>query len=261
MPIRHIASRENPHYKSLKKLAGSARERRKSGLTLLDGVHLAKAWTAAGWGVEEYLVSDRSAEHGEIAGFLQSRDDAPVTVLADALFGDLSPVETPTGLLTCVRARSISGTPANDQDTVVLDGVQDPGNLGSILRSAAAAGCRQAVLSSDCAHPWSPKTLRAGMGAQFVLDIFETDDLPSFLRDFRGTSVVTTLSGEVDLFAAKFYPPVAWIFGHEGRGVRPEVVSASHLQVTIPMPGRIESLNVVAAASICFFESLRRRRQ
>lgn len=260
MPIRHIASRENPHYKSLKKLAGSARERRKSGLTLLDGVHLAKAWEAAGWSVEEYLVSDGGTQNGEIAEFLQSRPGASVTVFNDALFGDLSPVDTPTGLLSCVHARNVSGAPANDQDTVVLDGVQDPGNVGSLLRSAAAAGYRQAVLSSDCAHAWSPKTLRAGMGAQFVMDIFESVDLLDFLGDFRGTSVVTTLTGQNDLFNSIFFPPLAWIFGHEGKGARPEVIAASKLQVTIPMPGKIESLNVVAAASICFFESVRRRR-
>lgn len=259
--MRHIASRDNPHFKALKRLAGSARERRKSGLTLLDGIHLAKAWAAAALPIEEYLVSERAVGVGEIGEFLAERNGERVTVLADNLFLELSPVESPTGLLTCVQAQAASGVPANDQDTVILDGVQDPGNVGAILRSAAAAGFRQAVLSAECADAWSPKTLRAGMGAQFVLTVFEGVDLVAFLKGFRGTSMATELGAPTDLFDAVIHPPVAWIFGHEGAGVRAEVANASHLRVAIPMPGKIESLNVVAAASICFFETVRRRRR
>lgn len=257
--MRHIASRDNPHFKALKKLAGSARERRKSGLTLLDGVHLAKAWAATGQPVEEYLVSEAATAQGEIADFLASHPQDSITVLADKLFADLSPVDTPTGLLTCVHAQPPSGLPAADENTVVLDGVQDPGNVGSILRSAAAAGFKQAVLSADCAQPWSPKSLRAGMGAQFVLRIYEGVVLESFLADFRGTTAATLLDGEKDLYTAAVFPPVAWVFGHEGEGIRPLVAAATRLRVRIPMPGPMESLNVAAAAALCLFETVRRR--
>lgn len=259
MPTRHIASRENPHYKALKKLAGSARERRKCGLTLLDGVHLAKAWGETGRPVEEYLVSETAAGQGEIADYLATCQQASITLLTDKLFADLSPVDTPTGLLTCVQARPPTGLPAENEDTVVLDGVQDPGNVGSILRSAAAAGFKQAVLSADCAHPWSPKSLRAGMGAQFVLRIYEGVVLESFLADFRGTTAATLLDGEKDLYSAAVFPPVAWVFGHEGEGIRPPVAAATRLRVRIPMPGPMESLNVAAAAALCLFETVRRR--
>ena len=257
--MRHIASRDNPHFKALRKLASSGRERRKSGMTLLDGVHLALAWEAAGHPVLEYLVSERAATEGEIAAFVGSRASARVTVLADALFAELSPVDTPTGLLACVHAIVDSGAPASDVDTVVLDGVQDPGNVGSILRTAAAAGFRQAVLSADCAQAWSPKTLRAGMGAQFVIRVHEGVALESFLADFRGTTAATLLDGDKDLYSASLFPPVAWVFGHEGEGIRPSVAAATRVHVRIPMPGAMESLNVAAASALCLFETVRRR--
>lgn len=256
--MKRIASRENPHYKALSRLAHSARERRRTGLALLDGVHLALAWEAARGAPRELIASDDGVSRPEIAAYLGARAGIPTTVFADALFAELSPVETPSGLLVVVETPAAPGLLREDRDSVLLDGVQDPGNFGSILRSAAAAGFRQIVASGDCTQAWSPRTLRAGMGAHFSLDIHEGADLHGFVSTYRGCSVVADAHGAADLFAAPLTSPIAWIFGSEGQGVRSELAAAARLRVRIPMPGGSESLNVAAAAAVCLFESVRR---
>ena len=137
--------------------------------------------------------------------------------------------------------------------------MQDPGNLGTVLRTAAAAGIGQALLSPGCAAAWSPKVLRAGQGAHFALAIHEEADLAAFMADYRGMTAATCLDGATSLYEARWTGPLAWIFGAEGQGVRPELVAAAQLRIKIPMPGAVESLNVGAAAAVCLFEAVRRR--
>lgn len=261
--MRQIQSADNPHYRALKKLCQSSRERRKTGLAVLDGMHLIAAYTARFGPVTEVVVSDSGSQKPEIAAYLNDHGrDAHLTVLADRLLVDLGLVETPSGILAVVSQPKISGAPELAVDCVVLDGVQDPGNLGSILRSAAAAGVRQVVLSPDCAQAWAPKTLRAGQGAHFLVDIHESQDLQAFLIAYRGTVAVTALGAageQCSLFDAPLRGLTAWVFGSEGLGVRPEVLALAGLRVQIPMPGGMESLNVAAAAAICLFETLRQR--
>ena len=258
--MRRIVSRENAHYKALKRLCGSGRERRRSGRVVLDGMHLIEAYGRHCAIPDEVLVSDSGACRGEIAAYLNGGSAATtITLLADSLFDDLAVVDTPSGIMAIVARPSPAPGLDFDADTVVLDGVQDPGNVGSILRSAAAAGFRQALLSADCADGWSPKTLRAAMGAHFQLAIHESSDLPAFLAAYRGQSVATLVDAATDLYAARIEGSVAWIFGSEGQGVRPLVAAATGLHLRIPMAEECESLNVAAAAAICLFETFRRR--
>ncbi|HCZ16418.1 MAG TPA: RNA methyltransferase [Candidatus Accumulibacter sp.] len=258
--MKRITSRENPHYKALQRLCQSGRERRKSGRVLLDGLHLIEAYSQH-YGVPgELVVSDSGACRPETARYLEGLVAATtVTCFADALFGDLAVVDAPSGIMAIVGQPQPACGLDCDADAVLLDGVQDPGNLGSILRSAAAAGFRQVVLAVDCAQAWSPKTLRAAMGAHFQLDIHEHGDLARFLAAYRGQSVATVPGGSSSLYSADLGQPLAWVFGSEGLGVRPDVVAATQLQLRIPMPGASESLNVAAAAAICLFETVRRR--
>ncbi|MBA3996312.1 MAG: RNA methyltransferase [Candidatus Accumulibacter sp.] len=263
--MRHIASRDNPHFKALRKLCQSGRERRKTGLVLLDGMHLIEAYAAhCGWPAE-IVVSESGTRREEIAAFLARGADGENpppgtrTLLADALFAELAAVDTPSGIMAVAAQPKPARAPDMKADAVLLDGVQDPGNVGSILRSAAAAGVRQVLLAGDCAHAWSPKTLRAAMGAHFLLDIHENADLGTFLDGYGGQGAVTALDAATSLYAADLRRPVAWVFGSEGQGVRPEVAAVARLRVRIPMPGATESLNVAAAAAVCLFETLRQR--
>ncbi len=257
--MKHIASRENPHFKAIRKLCLSGRERRKSGRVLLDGMHLVESYLHRFSEPEEILVSEHGVKQPEIAAFLeQISGGSAVTVFSDALFAELAVVETPSGIMAVIKAPLCARGIDQDADAIVLDGVQDPGNLGSILRTAAAAGFRQILLSSDCAQAWSPKSLRAAMGAHFQLDIHENCDLPAFLGGYRGQALLTALDASVGLYSVGLGDKVAWVFGNEGQGVRDEVAQVVQLKVRIPMPGGTESLNV-AAAAICLFETVRQR--
>lgn len=254
--MKHIQSRDNPFYKQLRRLAESGRERRKTGMTLLDGVHLVAAWETAFGPLEQLIVSESALSGGEIAAYLAGRD---ATVLSDVLMRELGIVETPSGLLAVAPIPHGNAAVDLDQDMVLLDGVQDPGNLGTLLRTAQASGVRQLALSAACASAWSPKVLRAGQGAHFALTIIEQADLSAIMQAYRGTTLATSLEGASSLYEAQWQGPLAWVFGAEGQGVSPALIALAQHKIRIPMPGGIESLNVGAAAAVCLFEALRRR--
>ncbi len=254
--MKEIHSRDNAFYKGLKKLAESARERKKRGLTLLDGLHLVEAWEKQYGALETLIVSHSARRNREILAWLGTR---PVTLVSDALLRELGLVETPSGIVAVAPIPQPALQPDPASDALLLDGVQDPGNLGTLLRTAAAAGVRQVLLSPDCAAPWSPKVLRAGQGAHFLLAIHESVDLPDFVRNYRGSTLATCLEGAQSLYETHWRAPAAWIFGAEGQGVRPELIAAAQYRVCIPMPGGVESLNVGVAAAVCLFEQVRRR--
>ena len=254
--MKLIQSRDNPFFKSLKRLAESGRERRKTGRTLLDGVHLVEAYERACGPVETLIVGESALAGGEIVTYVADRE---TVVLADTLLRDLGLVDTPSGLLAVAAMPAATVAVDPGKDAILLDGVQDPGNVGTLLRTAAAAGVKQALLAPGCASAWSPKVLRAGQGAHFALAIHEDADLAAFMVNYRGTTAVTCLDGATSLYEARWEGPLAWVFGAEGQGVRPELIAEARLRIRIPMPGAIESLNVAAAAAVCLFEAVRRR--
>ncbi|PKO39210.1 MAG: RNA methyltransferase [Betaproteobacteria bacterium HGW-Betaproteobacteria-4] len=254
--MKLIQSRDNAFFKSLKRLAESGRERRKTGQTLLDGVHLVESYEAVFGPVETLIVAESALVGGEVAGFVEGRE---TVVLADALMRDLGLVDTPSGLLALIKTPRAIATVNRKKDAILLDGVQDPGNVGTLLRTAAAAGVAQALLSPGCAAAWSPKVLRAGQGAHFALAIHEEVDLAGFMAGYEGITAVTCLDGATSLYRAELAGPVAWVFGAEGLGVRQELIELAGQRIRIPMPGTVESLNVGAAAAVCLFEMVRRR--
>jgi len=156
--------------------------------------------------------------------------------------------------MRCTR-RSVTGPLS--VSAVLLDNLQDPGNVGSILRSAAAAGITQVYCSAGTAFCWSPKVLRAAMGAHFVLDIVENVDLAALVSASQVMTVATSGYASERLYDVDLSVPVAWVFGHEGQGVADDLLSLTSRQVVIPHLGQIESLNVAACAAVCFFEQLR----
>ncbi|MBI2309158.1 MAG: RNA methyltransferase [Rhodocyclales bacterium] len=257
--MKAISSRDNPRFKRLRKWATHHRARRDDGVILLDGLHLIEALQAVHGEIVEVAVAAGAAGKPEIAAWLAGHPRLDVLSLADGLFAEIAATETPSGIVAVARAPVPSAAPANDIDCLLLDGVQDPGNVGTLLRTAAAAGIRQALLGPGCADPWAPKTLRAGQGAQFLLAIHEGCDLAAFLAGFAGTGVVTRLDAARSLYETSLDGPLAWVFGAEGQGVSAPVAKAAKLGVFIPMPGGTESLNVAAAAAVCLFEVVRRR--
>lgn len=253
-----ITSRDNPLFKRLKKLAESARERRQTRMTLLDGEHLIAAYLDAGGQPQTLIYAASCAD--EVWTQLAARcTQAKSLALADALFAEISPVATPTGLLAEAAWLSPSA-PASTPLIVVLEEIQDPGNLGAMLRTAAAAGATQAVLSKACHDPWSPKALRGGQGAQFVLPVLTGIDLPGWLMTFDGLSVALALNQKSNFYAQDFRGALAFVAGNEGAGLSQAVIEATSVVVQIPMPGKVESLNASAALAVAVFEAVRQRR-
>jgi TrmH family RNA methyltransferase len=255
--MERISSRQNSHFKLARKLAVSPRERFKASQILIEGTRLIQSYSDC-FGLLEstVLVSDTGALRPDIRRVLDTVPSRNTYVLTDALFKEITQVETPEGIAV------ICGTPevaskAFDDFRIFLAGVQEPGNLGGLLRTAAAAGATSAHLAKGCTDAWSPKALRGGMGAQFLLPIHENVDLESALTGFDGSIIATSAHAQTAIYDTDLTGPVAMIFGNEGRGLPEAVLSLANQLVHIPMVGKMESLNVAAAAAICCFERLR----
>lgn len=254
--MKFITSSENPVFRRLKKLAQSARGRRKTGHALLDGVHLLQAYLDTGRLPVGIAVTEAGLQHAEIAAQLRRLPATGiVVVLPEALFAQLTALESPSGVLTEIETPQ--PTPAASQVCVLLEDIQDPGNLGSILRSAAASGVDTVYLSPRCADAWSPRVLRAAMGAHFAVTIVEDAHLASVARQLPQPVIATSLQATTSLYDLALTGPVTFILGNEGAGVSPELLATASQQVYIPMPGTVESINVAAAAAVCFFERTR----
>jgi len=257
--MKSITSRDNAFYKDLKNLATSSQARRKAGRSLLDGVHLCQSWLDLRGAPEHCVVSEGALANAEVGAVVARCEalHAPVTTLPDALFGAISQVENGVYLLFVVASPVPSKAPGLVESSVLLDGVQDPGNVGSILRSAAASGIKQVYCSPGTAFCWSPKVLRAAMGAHFVLDIFENIELAPLVREAKVPVLATSGYASENLYALDLSRPVAWVLGHEGQGVSRELLELATHRVAVPHAGKVESLNVAACAAVCFFEGLR----
>jgi TrmH family RNA methyltransferase len=257
--MKTITSRDNAQYKDLKHLATSSQARKKAGQTLLDGIHLCEAYLQLRGMPELCVVSEATLHNPEAEPLVRQCEagGAPVLVLPEALYSALSQVENGVGLLFIITTPRKKDSLTLSVNAVILDGVQDPGNVGSILRSAAAAGITEVYCSAGTAFCWSPKVLRAAMGAHFVLDIHENVDLAPLVKASSIAVLATSGYARNTLYQVDLRRPVAWIFGHEGQGVADDLLSMASEQIVVPHLGQVESLNVAACAAVCFFEQLR----
>ena len=259
--MKRITSKDNPDFRRVWRLAHLARERRDARCTVLDGVHLVQAYAEA-HGLEhaEVVLAESSSENPEIQDLLRTERPRAVLLLTDKLVEAASPVEAPTGILAVVPIPLPGPSKQRSEGFIVLlDGIQDPGNLGSILRSAAAAGAAEAWASADCADPWSPKCLRGGMGAQFRLAVRDHVDLATAAARFNQRLIAADVDAEQPLFGTDLSGPIAFVVGAEGAGISPALLSQVQARVRIPMEPGIESLNAAAAAAVLFYEWRRQR--
>jgi TrmH family RNA methyltransferase len=235
----------------------SSRERRLAGYSLLDGVHLLQAYQSRFGAPEQLIVSYAGADNPEIQAIISSQNDVALLCLDDHLFKQLSSVATPTGIIAVIKTPRLDALPGTLETCVMLEDVQDPGNLGSILRSCAAAGIKQIFLSKHSVNAWSPRVLRAGMGAHFSVEIYERVDLLALAQAFPGRVLVTHQSAKQSVFNSDLSGAVALVFGNEGAGVSNAMRQCAHSAMSIPMTVATESLNVAAAAAVCIFERVR----
>ncbi|MFN5354062.1 MAG: TrmH family RNA methyltransferase [Burkholderiaceae bacterium] len=281
MSLRSIQSRDNAQYKQLRQWASSAQARRKSGMTLLDGVHLCEAWLQHRGVPALCVVAESALSHPEVAALVAQCESnansnaksksntnstagvAECVLLPDALFTPLGQVQHGVGILFAVKVpdAAVSGhaSPSLQSAALLLDSVQDPGNLGTILRTAAAAGIQQIYCSPGTAAVWSPKVLRAGMGAHFVLEIYEDVDLVQLIQQASVPVYATQPDAPKTIYTADLRAPSAWLFGHEGQGVTEQLLALATERLSIPQSAQVESLNVAASVAICLFEQRRQR--
>jgi TrmH family RNA methyltransferase len=269
--MKTIHSRDNPFFKELLKLADSPRQRRQSALTLLDGAHLLTACLDAGHRPTHLVLNEVALRDDEITALLERAKEIPTTLLDDTLFARLSELKTVTGVIALFPIPSEEEHPLPFKGregggmvdptaplTLLLENIQDPGNLGTLIRTAAAAGCEAIYFSQNCADAWSPKVLRAGMGGHFVLAIHESADLIETAKNFTGTVYATAPEAARNLYECDLRGTVAFAVGNEGAGLSAALMAVCE-PVSIPMPGTMEALNAAAAAAVCLFEGVRQR--
>jgi RNA methyltransferase, TrmH family len=245
-----LASAANPLFKDLRRLAQDGAAYRKQGRVWLEGDHLCRAALARGVR-PAYAVF--AQQFWDASGRDWAAHAVKNVVLADSLFERLSSLESPAQVAFMIDLPP-APTVAAEAPSVILDRVQDAGNVGAILRSAAAFGFSQVIALKGCAALWSPKVTRAAMGAHFALRLIEGVEVAAL--DALTVPIVATSSHAGEwLHLAKLPKPCAWVFGHEGQGARPELLDRAIFTVRIAQPGGEESLNVASAAAICLHAS------
>jgi TrmH family RNA methyltransferase len=256
--ITHITSRDNPLLKELRKLSSEPTAYRKTGRVWLEGDHLCSAALTRGIKPSIAVFSESFMPlAGVFTASAAIKNIVKIVIISDKLWQDISGLESPAKMGFVVDLpSSLQITP--NVATVILDRVQDAGNVGSILRSAAAFGFKQVIALTGTAALWSPKVLRAGMGAHFGLQLVESASLDDLVVLTVPLVVTSSHQGDFlqNLMQNKQLPqPCAWVMGHEGQGVRAELLQQASVSVRIGQPGGEESLNVAAAAAICLHAS------
>ena len=253
--VQRITSRENALLVKLRRLLHDGAAYRRQGAVWIEGEHLCAAGRARGVGVAQALLSETAWADAALRELAQH---APrVAVLPDALFASLSALESAAHIGFVIDTPAPLAIRAGVA-SVVLDRLQDAGNVGAILRSAAALGAVQVLALKGTVALWSPKVMRAAMGAHFALHLVEGLALES-LETLGVPLIAASSHAELALHEARLPHPAAWVLGHEGQGVDSALLARCAMTLRIPQPGGEESLNVAAAAAICLYESLRQR--
>lgn len=258
--MQRVTSRNNPRLREAARLIASSRDRRKAGKCVLEGEHLVDVYSARRGAPECLIVTEEALARPGVRALADAHSGRTLVVPA-GLFAELATLPAGVGVLAVVATPATAPAVPGDF-CLLLDGVQDPGNVGSMLRTAAAAGIAQMLLSRRCAFAWSPKVLRAAQGAHFCVDLFEDVDLPEWAAGFRdagGEVIAMVAAGGTRLYDVPLGGRVAIAIGNEGAGLSAALAAQATRRVTIPMPGAVESLNAAAAAAVCLFECVRQR--
>ena len=252
-----ITSNQNPKLKLVRALQGRPKDRREAGAFLAEGVRLVEEALAAGWPFRFVLYGSQLSERGR-ALLEKLAGKVDVEQVDDALFESVSETETSQGILAVLE---LTDLPFPNLPTFFLipDQIRDPGNLGTLIRSAAAAGAQAALIPPETVDAFSPKVVRAGMGAHFRLPVYSLgwDEIQAKIT---GCAVfLADAEGQTSCWGADFRQPLALIVGGEAEGASQSARKLADRLVNIPMPGKIESLNAAAAGAILMFEVVRQR--
>lgn len=261
--MKRISAKDNPLIKHINKLIKSAKYRAQSGEFVAEGVRLCEDALLSGCEIISLVVSDSAAEHyTEIISQLEAKALSS-TVVPDALFSKLSDTKSPQGVLCVIKALdnpTLFDKIKDNGKFLALDNIQDPSNLGTILRTAEAVGIDGVIMSSDCCDIYSPKVVRGSMGAVFRLPYTVVDSIAEFLvehSEIESYAAVVTLDAE-KISDIDFNNKLSCVvIGNEGNGLKQSTIDACDHSFTIPMKGRAESLNASVAAGIIMWEMIK----
>lgn len=258
-PTELITSDKNTSVKLVKALLAQARQRKKQGQTVLEGVHLIDAALRSDYPFVQILLAESAHQHPEVQQILTRLPTyTSILTLSDALYESIRSLGTGIDIMAIIDIPAPSLTMI-DYDCLILNDVQDSGNVGTLLRTAAAVGIDTVLCTSATAQAWSPKTLRAGMGAQFALTIYEGLSIQDILDHVQTPLLATSSHTDTLIYEHELSAPTAWIMGHEGQGVCDELMQCA-TPIALPQPNGQESLNVAIAGALCLYETLRQRR-
>lgn len=255
--MKLIESRDNPLVKTLR--AWADQQGRANAPIVLEGPHVCETWLAR-YGAPLYGLFDRDRlDDARLRALLAGLPDDRLIAMPAKVLKLLGEAPSDQGVRFVVQPPIPDIPAALDESAVLLDRVQDPGNVGTILRSCAASGVRRVFLSAGCAAAWSSKVLRSAQGAHFSLSIHEHVALSTVMAHAKVPVLATTLDDAQDLYAAALPATAAWLFGHEGQGVDPALLAQATHRIRIDHDREaVESLNVAMAATLCLFEQRRR---
>ena len=254
-----VESRHNERLREVARLASSSRERRKYGRCVLEGVHLIDVYCARIGAPQVLVVLDDARERPDVAALIARVPSSRTIVVGRALLSKLATLPPDVAALAVVPT-PVAKVAAPGRFCLLLEDLQDPGNVGTMIRTAAAAGVDQVVLSRDCAFAWAPKALRAGQGAHFLTTVIERVDLSDWVGAFRaigGRAFATVVSDATSVYRADLSGRIAIAIGREGSGLSSALRHACDVRIAIPMASGSESLNAAAAAAVVLFEAVR----
>lgn len=257
-PTELITSDKNATVKLAKALLTQARQRKKQAQTVIEGIHLLDAALRSDYSLVQVLVAESAQSHSEVQQILSRLPTyISVMILSDSLYRSIRTLGTGVDIMAIIKIPALD-LPVIESDCLILNDVQDSGNVGTLLRTAAAVGIETVLCTINSAQAWSPKTLRAGMGAQFALTIYENLAIDDILAKVKSPLLATSSHTDTLIYDYDLSKPVAWIMGHEGQGVSDELMQCA-TPIALPQPNGQESLNVAIAGSLCLYETLRQR--
>lgn len=252
-----LSSLQNPKLKQLRALH-ARKDRQKQRAFLLETTKLLEEARLWNWPLVEVFATPAWLERHGAAW------NAPVTAVSEAIFAALVTTETPEGVVAIARMPDVPPLPELQPQSlfVALDALQDPGNLGTIIRTADAAGATALLIGRGTVDPYAPKVVRSTMGSLFHLPLIPVEELYPMLDTLAGQGaavIATSLEAERSLYELDLSGPVVWLIGNESQGLSKTALEHTTEQIRIPMPGHAESLNAAIAAAVCLFETVRQR--
>lgn len=259
-----ITSTHNPIVKTAHALLNDYKKRKKLSQTVIEGTHLIEAYFKANQTPSAIIVSESGLDNAEIANLINHIESTSLSakklihIVSDNLYKHISSLGTSLPIMAIIPIPTLTINQPIHSDCLIVNGVQDTGNLGTLLRTAAATGFKTVLITQGSANAFSPKVLRAGMGANFSLSIYENIRLDDILAFVKVPLFATSSHSDKVIYQTDLTRPLALIVGHEGQGVCPTLMAKAH-PLTLPQLGE-ESLNVAVAGSVCLCEILRQRR-